>query len=308
MNELARLKQVELTKVWPNEASDFTPWLADHLGSLGAALGMDLELRTREAPVGSFSLDILAHDVGRDRVVVIENQLKQTDHDHLGKALTYAAGYDASAVVWIAKQIREEHRQALDWLNRHTDSEIAFYGVVVELLQIDDSRPAFNFKLLAFPNEFRKSRIPQSGGTSERGETYRAFFQDVIDRLREDYQFTGARIGQAQSWYAFASGHSGITYNGSFAQGGRVRTEVYIHGGTQEENKALFDRLEGSKREIESSFGEPIEWERLDDRRSSRAAVYRSGSIDDDSDTLIEIRKWMIDRLMKFKAVVGPML
>jgi hypothetical protein len=245
--ELGKLENVELRKVWPNEASDFTPWLSEHLGVLSEAVGMDLEIRSREAPVGGFSLDILAHDVGRDRVVVIENQLEATDHDHLGKALTNAAGFDASAVIWIAKEIREEHRQALDWLNQRTGSEIGFYGVVLELLRIDDSRPAYNLRLVVFPNEFRKERVRQTDGTPERGEAYRAFFQELIDCLREEHRFTGARIGQAQSWYTYARGHSGISYGSSFAQGGRARAEIYIYGGTQEHNKALFNHLAASQ-------------------------------------------------------------
>lgn len=179
---------------------------------------------------------------------------------------------------------------------------------MLELLRIDNSRPAHSFRLVAFPNEFRKERVRQSEGRSERGEVYRAFFQELIDQLREEHRFTRARKGQAQSWYTFASGHAGIGYSSSFAQGGRARAEIYIHGGSPEHAKALFDHFSTLRDKIESSFGETLEWERLDNRRASRIAAYRLGSIDDDSQSLQEIREWMIDNLLKFREVFGSLL
>ena len=130
---LGRIEKADLRNAWPHEAADFTPWLVDHVSELGAVSGLELELQSSEAPVGTLSLDLLARDTGTNRAVIIENQLEPTDHDHLAKLLTYAGGYDANVIVWVAKDFRDEHRQALDWLNQHTDEDTEFFGVVVEV-------------------------------------------------------------------------------------------------------------------------------------------------------------------------------
>jgi len=302
MSKFGELKKLNLRTVWSNEARDFTPWLANNIQNLGEAVGMELELTQREANVGNFSLDLLAKDLGTNKTVIIENQLEATDHDHLGKLLTYAAGFDASTVIWIADSIRDEHRQALEWLNQRTDTETQFFGVVVEILQIDDSKPAFNFKLVASPNEWQKTKRQQSDKiVSTRAEAYRDYFQLLIDELREKHRFTGARKGQPQSWYSFASGFSGITYGACFSMGNRARVELYIDGGDVEKNKDFFDRLALEKERVENDFGEPFEWERLDEKKASRIAIYRPGSIEDDEETLNEIRIWTIDCLLKSK-------
>ena len=310
ITELGLLRNVDLRTVWPNEAVDFTPWLEQHIAALGDVLDMELVIEKREAPVGDYSLDLLARDLRGNRDVVIENQLTRTDHKHLGQLLTYAAGYDASVIVWLAKDVTEGHRQALDWLNQRTDANTKFFGVVVELLSIDGSRPALNFKLVASPNEWRKTNIGSGsdGGLSERGESYRTFFQDLVDRLREQHQFTNARRGQPQSWFSFTSGFAGLGYNSSFARGRRARVELYVDSGEKESNEQLFDGLMKKRESLERELGESLEWERLDEKRACRISAVRPGSIDDDEKTLEEIRDWMIDRLLKFKEVFGPRL
>jgi len=279
--EFGEIKLVDIREIWEDEAKEFTPWLAENIGRLGEALGLELELRSTEAPVGGFALDILAHDLNRDRPVVIENQLSATNHDHLGKLLTYASGYDAGIVIWIAPEFRDEHRQALDWLNQHTDNNTDFFGVIVELLKIDDSRPAFRFTHVAAPNEWRKDRVGPAGGQpSARAEAYRTFFQELVDELREQHRFTGARLAQPHNWYSFASGFAGITYGAAFVQNDRVRAEVYIDVGEECRNKEIFDSLAKASAELEVQFGEKLVWERLDEKRASRAGVYRLGNIE----------------------------
>ena len=307
---LGRIKKADLRDAWPNEAADFTPWLADHVSVLGAALGLELELESEEAPVGTFSLDLLGRDTGTNRAVIIENQLEPTDHDHLGKLLTYAGGYDANVIVWLAKDFRDEHRQALDWLNHRTDGDTEFFGVVVEVWKIDGSRPAPHFNIVAAPNEWRREavRSVRDAKSSDKNIRYQAFFQKLIDALRER-GFTNVRKAQLQNWYLFAAGHSQrIQYGAVFGQGNITRVEVYIDNTNRDWNKTLFDRLMEQREFIESGLSESLEWQRLDHCRASRIAIVRQGSIDGGPETLKEIENWMIDRLLNFKRVFGPRL
>ena len=302
--DFGKIEKLNLRDIWPMEAKDFTPWLEDNINALGEALGMELEIKESEAAVGNFSLDLLVKDFGTGHTVIIENQLTQTDHDHLGKLLTYAAGYSASVVVWVADVIRDEHRQTLEWLNQRTDEETQFFGVVIEVFKIDNSKPAYSFKPVVSPSEWQKSKKRQiSGNVSAKGEAYRNYFQSLIDELREEYRFTNAKIGQPQNWYEFSTGISGIRFSVSFAQGGKARTEIYIDVGEGEKNKALFDWLYEQREAVHLKFGKDLTWERLDDKRASRIAIYRDGSIQSNEEELIEIKSWHVENLLTFKKV-----
>lgn len=301
--DFGEIKKINVRDIWENEATTFTPWLEKNINKLGDALGMELEVEAREADVGDFSLDLLVKDLGTNRVVVIENQFNSTDHDHLGKLLTYAAGFDAGVVIWIAESIRDEHRQTLEWLNQKTDSETDFFGVTIEVFKIDNSKPAFKFNPVVFPNEWQKGTRPKTRQPSAKSEQYRAYFQKLIDALREKHHFTSAKAGQPQSWYTFSSGFSGVIYGACFSQGERVRVEVYVDVRDKDENKRIFDDLYGDKSAIETALGETLEWERLENKRACRIAIYREGSINKDDTTLNEIHEWMITKLIKFKQV-----
>ena len=126
---LGKLLHLNPHTVWRNESGEFTPWLHENIESLCGAIGVDIQGVTREVAVGSFSADLVGEEPGSGRAVIIENQLKRTDHDHLGKLLTYAAGKEGGVIVWIASEIRQEHRNALEWLNNATRGNIDFFGV-----------------------------------------------------------------------------------------------------------------------------------------------------------------------------------
>ena len=188
---LGRLERVELRDAWPHEANNFTPWLAqpDNLALLGETLGLELAFEAMEKPVESFSADILAKDVATDRWVLIENQLEQTDHTHLGQILTYAAGLDAETIVWIAKEFREPHRAAIDYLNRISAPEFNFFGIQVELFRIGGSALAPRFNLVAKPNDWSREVLAKAvsqAASSERGQHWQeywdGFFKFAVGR------------------------------------------------------------------------------------------------------------------------------
>ena len=303
---LAKIERVDLREAWPNEARDFTPWLADNIAELGEALGMDLELQETEAVVGGYSLDVLATDLNQNRPVIIENQLEATNHDHLGKLLTYAAGYDANVVVWLTREFRDEHRQALDWLNQRTGEDTHFFGVVVELWRIGDSLPAPHFKAVATPNEWRKKTISRVRGEpailSEQDERYQDFFRSLFDTLRKQNFAVPRNIPRRSANFQAYSRR--VLYSVNFASGKQARVEVYIYADS-DWNIQLLENLERYKDEIESELG-PLNWQRMP--KDCRISLDRPGSIEDDADTLAEIEDWMVKNLLKFKRVFDPKL
>ncbi len=301
--ELGSIQTVALKELWPGEASHFTPWLATNLDVLGKKLGMDLELESTEASAGDFSADVIARDLSTNKLVVIENQYGATDHRHLGQIITYASVLGAGAVVWIAETMRPEHKAAMDFLNQNLKESLSLYAVEASAIRIDESKPAFVLTVISMPSE---ASVVQdiAPAPSETKERYRSYFQSLIDELREKHSFTNARTGQPQNWYTFASDNSRVyRYSTSFAQGGKVRVEVYIDCGDKAKNEQLFDCLLERKQEIETALGCELGWERLDTRRASRIAVYRDGDIDADSETLVDIKNWTIQNLLKFKSV-----
>ena len=146
------MKVVDAHEVWRSEDEDFSPWLVKNLDLLDEILGTKLELIGREKPVGPFFADLLCvNRKSNNSLVVIENQLGRSDHDHLGKLLTYAAGLQATTVIWIATAFENEHRNALAWLNHNMNNLVPCFGVKLELKPIDNSKCLPTFTLVAEP-------------------------------------------------------------------------------------------------------------------------------------------------------------
>ncbi len=308
--ELGSIENVSPRDVWPNEASNFTPWLAEHIDSLGEALGLDIEVTQTEAAVGAFSLDLLGKETGSDRVVIVENQLDRTDHGHLGQLLAYAAGLDAKIVVWISPDVRDEHRETVHWLNEQTTDAVAFFAVELEVWRIGNSLPAPRFNVVARPSEFQREVVKRTAtAPSAQQVAYQEFFGGLVERLHIAHPgFTRARAGavSTQSGKNFYSGMSGLSVGAWFSGNGEFWVETWVDAGTKTQNKLAFDQLYEEREQIEAEIGGSLTWERKDDRKGSRVSWRRSGSVELPDEELDELKQWAVDLLPKFRAAFAP--
>ena len=304
--EFGKLQYLDLREAWVNEASDFTPWLADNIQVLGDVLGLELELKEREASVGNFSCDLHAVDLASGRTVIIENQLEATDHTHLGQLLTYAAGLEAAVVVWVAREIRDEHRAALDWLNRKTAADINFFAVVPRVFKIDESKPTYELQLVVSPNEWEKDASQSvSAAPSTKALQYKAFFQGLIDAARAK-GFRGLRNALPQNWMRFSTGRSEIGCYVSFTSTKKLRVELYFESASAEVNKARFDAVNAIRTEIEKSVSADLNWERLDEKKGARIAIYHDASVESQPEELDALSAWALDNLLLLRDKLFP--
>jgi hypothetical protein len=301
---LARIETVPLRAVWQNER-EFTRWLHDNVSHLAQAVGLEIELLEREVAIGPFAVDLSGQEVGSGRKVVIENQLEATDHSHMGQLLTYAASREAGVLIWIASGFRDEHRQVLDWLNQITPGDVRCFGVEIELLRIDGSRPAPHFKLVVFPNEERKASTTREVAVGERGSRYRDFWRGLLEKIvSSDPRATTASPDRvpAQNWYGISTGRSGFPVNFVFGSKG-ARVELYVDTGDREANKHAFDALTSRRSEIEGELGESLLWDRLEHKQACRIYVERPGSIEDSPETWPELIAWGTDKMLRMQRV-----
>lgn len=291
----------DLRKVWPNEATNFTKWLAEeeNLEELGNAVGIDIDLEERESSVGSFNVDLFATESGSGRKIIIENQLEDTNHDHLGKLITYASGKGAEVVIWIVKRARDEHRQAIEWLNQHTDSNIGFFLVEIELWQINDSLLAPKFNVVEKPNDWGKY-MKSIEGMSETDRLKLEFWQSFNDQMGSNSDFQrefNLRKPQPCHWYDLSLGTSSyyISLNIN-TQKKKIDAGLYIPS-----DKEVFHRLEEHANAFKETIGKDVEFR--DAGKSSRILLYHSINVKDRT-KWFEAANWLFETALKFKCTV----
>ncbi len=304
---LGEIKQVALRKIWGNEAYDFTPWLSENMERIGEAIGIELEFESMEVSVGPYSADILAKDMGTDRFVVIENQLEKTNHDHLGKCITYASVLDASAVVWIASKFTEEHKKALDWLNDHTSDEIGFYGVKVELWQIDNSQPAVRFNVISSPNAVvrQATKRKEQGELSATRKVQLEFWTAFRERLTTIGKFRSLQTPRPQYWFDVALGKSGVHLSNTFnTDKNEIGLRVYI--GNKQVDKWL-PYFESQRELIEKELGSKLEWNPNPNNRDKVITLTKYFDLEN-KDNWDEAVEWLATETINFRKVFSKMI
>ena len=302
---IGKITRVPLRTVWPHEDSDFTKWLEEDIDALNEVIGVRLSNVEREKAAGDFSVDLVAEDENGD-AVIIENQLEKSNHDHLGKILTYLTNLEAKTAVWIVSDARPEHIKAISWLNEN--GAASFYLLKVEAIQIEDSKPAPLMTLIVGPTEETRAIGGQKKDIAERYDIRKHFWTQLLDYAATKTKLHANISPSQRGWIETGAGISGLGYHYAV-----TKHEAYVHlyidrgKDSEKENLSIFKQLEASKVEIERDSGAPLEWQELEGRRACRIMyTIKEGGYRDPEDKWPEIHKAMVDAMIRLEKALGP--
>lgn len=292
--ELGKLEKIELREVWRHEALDFTRWLAkkENIAILSKEIGIDIEVIETEMSVGRYNVDIYARDIESNKRIVIENQLENTNHDHLGKMLVYAAGLDADIAIWVVKDVNEEHRQAIEWLNDNSFEKINIFLVKVELWQIDNSPIAPKFQVICEPNNWAKVLKQQSKDNITDLELRQMeYWQGFVDYAKSKDKTYISQRPSIYNWYVIRIGSTDYKIKLVHSVNSNImRCQLEIF------NDSIYKKLEQYRTEIDNKIN-GLEWEYLEDRKVNRISCNNSSK--DNASSYV----WLLDMVDRFKEV-----
>ena len=301
--KLGKLEEVDIRELWKHEQYDFSEWLSkeENIELLNDEIGLTLTDIQKEVFVGTYRCDLVAKDETTGIKVIIENQLEATNHDHLGKIITYASGLDANVVIWIVKEAREEHRSAIEWLNNKTANELSFFLMEIRAYKIGDSLPAPKFVVVEKPNDFVKivNTGVDSGELSKAQAERLIFWNRFNEVLISRNKPFNVRKATTDHWYSVALGTSEAHIEVTLVnKTNSIGIEVYIR-----ENKNLFDKLFTVSEEIENELGFSVDWQRLDNKKASRIIYYIEGLDFDNHENYDELMNEVIDKVIVVRNV-----
>jgi len=297
---IGKLRRVPLRDVWKHEAIDFTKWLQDNIDVLSEVVDLNLSNPESEQAAGAFSVDLVAEDESGNPVI-IENQLEKSDHDHLGKILTYLVAMAAKTAIWIVADPRPEHVSAITWLNE--SSSASFYLLKIEAIVIGDSAPAPLLTVIVGPSEEGKGVGKTKQEIAERYEIRGRFWSQLLDLAKKRTKLHASISPTQHNWLGTSAGRQGLGFNYALRKN-EAQVELYIDRGKErdEENKGIFDNLFSHKDEIEKVFGEPLEWERLEGKRACRIRKrILVGGYRDEEEKWTEIHEAMVDAMIRLE-------
>lgn len=304
--QVGKIEHVGLREVWKHEAKDFTMWLEDNIDVLSNVLGLTLSNVEREQGAGDFSVDLVAEDVTGE-TVVIENQLGKSDHDHLGKLLTYLASLEAKTAIWIVGAPRPEHVRAVGWLN---ESGLAkFYLVKLEAIRISGSLPAPLFTLITGPSEEVAEAGEKKKELAGRHHARLRFWTELLDRAKQVTKLHANISPGSAGWVGASAGRSGLAFNYVILKhDARVELYIDIDTASGEGNADFLRQLESKRSEIEADFGGRLEWEPLPDKRACRISASNPGAGWKDEAQWPTIQESLVRTMIRFERAIRPRL
>lgn len=301
---IGKIENLPLREIWKHEAYDFTTWLEDNIDTLESIVDFQLTAAEREHKTENFSVDIVAED-NNGRIVIIENQLEKSNHDHLGKLITYLTAVEASCAIWIVSEPRSEHVKAIAWLNESTSTD--FYLIKLEAIKIGDSLPAPLFTEIVGPSEEAREIGETKKDLKESQILRKQFWTQLLEYARERTNLHSNITPGIYGWVGAGAGKSGLSYN-YIIRKNKANVELYIDRGkeSQEENEQIFDELAKNKEQIENTFGDSLSWEKIEDKRACRIGKYfETGGYSDD-ENWDEIISELVEAMIKLEEALSP--
>ncbi len=299
-----KITRIPLRDAFRHEAYNLTRWLEENIDPLNECLDITLSNAQREQSAGDFSVDLVAEDESGAKVI-IENQLEKSNHDHLGKLITYLVAMEAKAAIWIVSDPRPEHVSAITWLNESATA--SFYLLKLEAIRIGDSDPAPLLTLIVGPTEGTKAVGKAKQEFAERYDTRKAFWSGLLAHARDRTRLHTGISPSSYGWIGTGAGRSGLAYN-YVVWATDSAAELYIDRGkdSDAENKAIFDSLLARKDEIERAFGGELEWQRLDAKRACRIRKSISAGGWGDASKWPAAYPPMVDAMIRLESALRP--
>jgi len=301
---IGKLKRVPLREVWKHEALDFTTWMLDNVDIVGDIINMNLSNAEREKSAGSFNVDLVAED-DMGGLVIIENQLEKSNHDHLGKLITYLTSLEAKTAIWIVADPRPEHVRAISWLNE--SSSASFYLLKVEAIRIGDSPPAPLLTLIVGSSEEAKELGAKKKKMAERYIIRKNYWTQLLEQSKEMTKLHSNISPSEHNWIGTSAGKRGLGLNYTVTQN-QSTVELYIDRGkeSEEENKIIFEELFNEKENIESIYGKTLEWQSLEGKRACRIRDVIEGGYRDAEEKWPIIQNNSIECMIKLNKALKP--
>ena len=302
---IGKIERIKLRDVWKHEALDLTTWLQENIEILNEAIDLNISNPEIEKSAGSFKVDIVAED-DSGNPVIIENQLEKSDHDHLGKLITYLVAMEAKTAIWIVSDPKPEHLASISWLNESSSAN--FYLLKLEAIKIGDSPPAPLLTLIVGPSEEGKEVGKAKKEIAERYQIREKFWTQLLETAKEKSRLHANISPNRHNWLGASAGKQGLGFNYSLRKN-EAQVELYLDRGKEkeDENIIIFEKLVKEKEAIEESFGDSLEWESLETRRACRIKkIIRKGGYRDAETKWPEIHSSMVDAMIRLEEALKP--